>query len=508
MADLARKVKRRIRSLSTGRTHRNSDEFFSDSPKHSRRNKSSESITHSGEDSNQSAEEIYNPFEEWEFDDDIDMEDISNESSENEMEKTPTKKQRKPKTKRNLINEVETMREMLGASSREMKNLKAEMKKIRLENDDLTPLGGVTSDILPPPLLDKSESDSEKENLRRSATYERWFKVVPVFTADGNIRDFLHRMNSVIYDTGLQISKKSFRAILLNKLDFEVRSEITGGEVNVDKTVEQIYRSLQSHYDFSEPADMALVKLFQLQKGELIDSLDKFRREATRLLALTNSTAAEKSKHFGVAIANVLPKRIWEFFESFIKRYKRRHDNNYPEINEMIQFLRPYRDEIDQGFKESIKYNRRAKIQEVSMEQLNEQISRNVKKQEEQMEKLDNKISEVSQREQRDSNRPGHKRYCEYCKTTGHTEPYCFKKKNANRDKICGKCGRSGHTTESCRSRCRMCFSVEHTAELCDVYPGILITQDKCSICFAAYKIRLYHPESKCVAATAMASKN
>ena len=79
-------------------------------------------------------------------------------------------------------------------------------------------------------------------------------------------------MNAVILDTRMKISQKSFHAILLNIISYDVRESITGGEILVTKTVDQLYRALQCHYDVSEPSCKALVKLFQLTRSDKIDS--------------------------------------------------------------------------------------------------------------------------------------------------------------------------------------------------------------------------------------------
>ena len=527
---LVKSVKRRFRSLSSGRRHSEDDLYLDEETRlhdsrgrrqNIHRNEIHQDIERLAQDDNDESAHI--PHDPQHRDDIILSSDSDEGASKDNSEeedcevidylevfrdpKTSKYKARKvtetkPKSKMSLRKELDELKNLYGTSVKELGNMKAELNRIRIESEDLEPHGGTTSLIYPPPLLERNESESSSETMRNSAVYERWFKVVPTFQIGDDVRRFLLHMNAVIIDTGMKISQKSFRAILLNKISYDARERITGGEILVTKTVDQLYRALQCHYDVSEPSGKALVKLFQLTRNDKIDSMEKFLKEATRLLHLVKASTAEKARHFSVALSNILPKRICEYLGTFIKRYQSRHNDSYPDINDMVQFLKSYSEEIEDNFKESAKAAKKARIHEVQLEDLSNQIQRSTQLQEESFKALDQQIqsakNQPGNRPQQNRNGQRTPRFCNYCKGTSHTESYCFKKKNANRSKICSKCGRNGHELEDCRVRCRLCNNQAHTSELCTVYPAMVPCQDCCPYCFDTYKVKLYHPANKC----------
>lgn len=367
-----------------------------------------------------------------------------------------------------MLDRMDTNDEIIKESIKKLKGLQTGLEKLQKEQTDPEdPHGDFTSLIKPPQLEDNSERCNSEE-VRRSATYERMFKSIPVFNGEGeDIRAFLMNLNSIANSSNLKISKGCFRSILLSKLTFRVRMTINGGSVENNKTLEEIYRSLQDLYDFSESEDEAIHKIHQLSRNEEITTMDLFNKEITRLLSLTNQSVKEKARLYGIAIKMMLPKRIREFFQSFVQNFRKRKDSDgYPEINKMINFLRPYREECDEAFKQHSKSFKNTRVREVTTG--------------------DNRKNLL----------------CNYCNKPGHKAEQCYTKRNKERKErisMCTKCGRGGHIAEKCRVRCRMCNSLQHTAERCDIYEGKMITQDKCEYCSKKINVNLYHPQEKCI---------
>ena len=64
--------------------------------------------------------------------------------------------------------------------------------------------------------------------------------------------------------------------------------------------------------------------------------------------------------------------------------------------------------------------------------------------------------------------------------------------------KNCGKCGRAGHNSADCRSRCHLCNSMNHLAVNCPLYPGVEPSTAHSDQCLEKVNIKIFHPRNLC----------
>ena len=321
---------------------------------------------------------------------------------------------------------------------------------------------------VPIPPLENAGYVSYETYLKNAPKFELLFKNVPTFSGDKgcSVREFLNNLNTIVCDRRLKLTPDIFRAILLGKLHSDVRTVVTGGEIQSEKPIEDIYKALISHYDNSEDMTEAITKLYQLRRGTApADSYTSFVREANRLLTLSDTK--DKDKDFATAALNVLPSRVRELFREFLTRKIRESATNaYPCIDRMLAFLQQFRKELETAFASSAPKHK-PKIREVR--------------------------DENDDRPNREKQPP--KRWCTNCKTDTHDTEKCFILQR--RTLICHRCKQQGHIAKNCKVRCRLCFAKEHVATECPVYPSQITTQKMCQYC-AKYNLELYHPERLC----------
>ena len=310
--------------------------------------------------------------------------------------------------------------------------------------------------------------------LKTLTNISKCFSHIGMFKGDDNpsIKEFLEGMNGVITDNCLKISEQLFKSILLSKISHSVRMALNESNYAVDKSCKSIYNSLLSIYDFSEPESIALVKLMKLRGGNGINNFSEYFDSAMRLTRLCGGSPSDKAKHFVVGLTNVLSDRLKEKLNDYILNYRRKSSGSYPPIEQILNVVSPYRDDLDSVINDQAKGGKSlVKFREI---------------------------------EAIDGKGPMH---CSYCKMSNHEVETCFKRVKDMSQKqkpnapppICKSCGKSGHLTEKCRARCRMCFSPTHQAVNCTTYPGVLISQSKCEHCFKLVSLSLFHPMSMCV---------
>ena len=321
---------------------------------------------------------------------------------------------------------------------------------------------------VPIPPLENDGYVSYETYLKNAPKFELLFKNVPTFSGEkgSSVREFLNSLNTIVCDRRLKLTPDIFRAILLGKLHSDVRTVVTGGEIQSEKPIEDIYKALVSHYDNSEDMTEAITKLYQLRRGMApADTYTGFVREANRLINLSDTK--DKDKDFATAALNVLPSRIRELFREFLARKIRESATNaYPCLDRMLAFLQQFRKELETAFISDAPKHK-PKIRELKSE--------------------DNDRANYAKQPQ--------KRWCTKCQTNTHDTNRCFILNK--RTLICNRCKQQGHMAKDCRVRCRLCFAKEHVATECPVYPSQITTQKMCQYC-AKYNLELYHPEHLC----------
>ena len=223
--------------------------------------------------------------------------------------------------------------------------------------------------IMPPPFAKPQDHYDGDNVIRKSILYAKAFQHVPTFKGEStySVREFLESMNSCIIDNLFKMTEKVFVSILLSKLAISVRMGICGGGGSIEKSCLQLYNSLLSLYDFAETEQSATVKLLQLKAGPKITNFSEFFEGAMKLLRLSGGTPSDKSKHFLIALYNILPDRIREKIEEKVYNYRKRSNNKeYPSIEWILNNLTCHRDEIDKSLSDQQKKLTVPKVKQVA----------------------------------------------------------------------------------------------------------------------------------------------
>lgn len=324
-------------------------------------------------------------------------------------------------------------------------------------------------DILPPHFEIKKRKHTD---LDRFSKIFRVFSTIPSFDNSSKlgVRDFLLGLNSVAESLGSEITEDEFSAVLNSKLAPKIKATINSYK---QISLKDLFNILVNLYDSNETSRDAVASV--LSNKQKFSSLRSFTEETIRLLSLSQKSPSNQADLFVHALEQVLPDRVKEKIINFCEYYESVH-GCFPPIPNIVDFLYRFRAEVDLF--------------------------------------LCKKKTFVNYTDTPDtSDRDRAPKECGFCQKRGHTENTCFKKvpcRNCNQighgekycpnsmQKTCGKCGRVGHNTADCRSRCRLCNSLSHLAVKCPQYCGVEPSTAHCELCLEKVNVRMYHPRNVC----------
>ena len=315
-----------------------------------------------------------------------------------------------------------------------------------------------TGDIEPP---DTAPDSSIVGGLDRSAKLGRVFQNVPIFKQkDGNVREFLQSLRAkVLAQSYLKITDSELKSIILDKLSPEVCRVIDAYEPSLN--VKDIFKRLTTHFDDSESPGEAQQKLCALKPNLECSTFAQFRAEAGRLAAICQPCDPQL---YIMGLLNFLPPVIVKDLKDNVLHYQSIHGKGaHPSIEELLEFLAPYRREID-SFLEGILKDKKSKV-----------------------------FRSIQAPEEEDG-RKGRNVTCSKCRRPGHSQDTCWK------DALCNICGRKGHVGQVCRApRCKLCGNRNHNTENCSLYPDVKVVKDPCPHCVTLHGSALFHDKSKCL---------
>lgn len=305
-------------------------------------------------------------------------------------------------------------------------------------------------DIVPPTCL---TDNTKRSDLDRISKLQRLFTTVPTYTnTEGySIREFLQSMNSVVENLGFDVSEKEFEMLLLGRLAPSVKTIMSTYRTD---SLESLYGNLMNLYDLSESRKDAFSSLVN-HKGKYA-TLRAYIEDTLRLLALSGKSSQNQSQLFIHSLENVLPVRINDKLTDFCESYEALN-HRYPSLPQMVDYICRYKTEIDKEFTKRMgKDNSRS----YNFNQTEEPKKADKEKTE--------KYCNTCLKSNHNTSQCFKTSQCPNCHKVGHGAQWCPEKRPT-----CTKCGRFGHESSNCSSRCRLCNSKLHTSVTCPKYPGI-----------------------------------
>ena len=388
---------------------------------------------------------------------------------------------------------VDVLEPQIRAVKESVKQNEGQVKQLQLAANRFSIMRTREGAIDPP---DTVPDSSTVGGLDRSTKLSRLFQSLPTFKpSDGNVREFLLALKSKVHNVSsfLKISDNELKAIILDKLDPAVCKVINGYEPTL--TVKDIFHRLSTHFDDSETAGEAQRKLCVLTPSKEISNFSQFRAEAGRLASLCANCDPQL---YLVGLMNFLPQDIIRNLKDNILHFQAVNGkNSHPSIEELLQFVAPYRLEIDTHLDSLLKSQRKfrtvqaGEVQDLFVETANRQMD-SLEQTRDRLKALQASILKDSKEKKQDKGRGNIA--CSNCNKTTHKSENCWKLA------ICPMCGKRGHIARQCRApRCDLCGGRSHTASSCVLYDSTNRSSTPCNHCMTLHGATLMHPSDKCL---------